>query len=92
MKANLNAIMHMIFLGIINTAVRMVMHWFKIHQKLNELLDHLKRDTGSPYGIEPRVANTPSVSWRKNRWNGVGDLHGNFPYRAFSLLRVKKCG
>jgi hypothetical protein len=45
MKANLDAIMCMIFMGIIKTVVRMVMHWCKRSGKLNELLDHLKGKT-----------------------------------------------
>jgi hypothetical protein len=45
MKANLDAIMHMLFLGIIKTVVRMVMHWCKRRGKLNELLDQLKGTT-----------------------------------------------
>jgi hypothetical protein len=42
MKANLDVIMHMIFLGIIKNVVRMGMHWCKRRGKLNESLDRLK--------------------------------------------------
>jgi hypothetical protein len=48
MKANLDVIMHIIFLGIIKTVVRMVMHWCKRRDKLNELLDRLK---GTPEAL-----------------------------------------